>query len=115
MTQQSGRVTISLDGDQLQSKSGASIKLGGVKREGMVTDQGTFVFKETLEHCEVKATIPHLKNTDLPALQKWTGVVLFETDTGVRYVSKGAVLQDPPELKDGESELTFIGAPAEPI
>ena len=114
--QQSGRVTISCDGDDLESKSGASIKIGGTKRDGMMTDQKRFRYKESEEVCEIKATMPHVASTDLPKLRNLKDfTAMFTTDIGIVYMSPGAAVMDVGELKDGEVEITIQGPPAEQV
>ncbi len=113
MTQKSGRVTIKLNGDTLISKKGASLKLGGIKKTVEMSDQGGAYHTEEWDPSEVKATMLHVATTDMPAILAFTGVVSYETDTGVVYSIAGAVCTDLGELSNGEVEATFGGAPAE--
>jgi len=114
--QNTGRVTVKVNGDTLRSKPGASLKIGGVSREAVPNDQGTVDHKEATEAAEVKCTLVHVATTDLIALRQMTGgTVNYETDTGVVYVVPGAFTTDVGELNDGEVEVTFMGNPAEQL
>lgn len=111
--QVSGRVKVKIDGELLRSKPGAMIQIGGIKRTPVPNDQGTVDWKEEIEPSEVKATISHVANTDLPAIRAWAGGVLtFETDSGTTYTVPSAFTAGTGELKDGEVEVTFNGDPA---
>ncbi len=113
MAQATGRVTVVVDGDRLRSKPGASMKFGGEKREGAMTDQNTSYYTETYEIAEVKATMVHMADTDLAKIRKFkNGTVQMETDTGVVYTMPNAFFADMGELKNGEVEVTFQGDPA---
>jgi hypothetical protein len=114
MARKTGRVTVTVDGNVLKSKPGASIKIGGVMREPIMDDQGGYNYTETLEPSQVKCTLLHVAETDLPALRAFVdGTVHYETDTGVSYVVTGAGTGEIGELANGEVEVTFNGPPAE--
>ena len=111
--QNTGRVKVKMDGDVLRSKPGASLQIGGTKREAVPNDQGTVDFKESTAPAEVKCTLVHVATTDLDAIRDYSnGTVQFETDTGVAYTMPNAFCSDIGELKDGEVEVTFGGDPA---
>lgn len=109
--QASGRVTIKLDNKPLRSKPGASIQLGGVKRTGDVTDQGEFYHSEKIEKCVIKATMPHMSDTDARKLRAWRGTATFVDDIGTVYTSAPAVMADVGDVKSGEVDITIEGSP----
>lgn len=110
---QTSRVTVKLDGESLRSKPGASIKIGGETRTGFMTDQGDLITQEKLEPCEINAVMPHLADTDLPALRALKGfTAIYETDTGVVYTVANAAVAEVGELKDGDVPIKIIGKPA---
>ena len=111
--QVTGRVKEKVDGELLRSKPGATIQIGGVKRNPMPNDQGTTDFKTENVPAMVKATLHHVANTDLPALLAFQGgTVIWEGDNNISYTVPGAFTQELGELKDGEVEVTFGGDPA---
>jgi hypothetical protein len=117
MSQQlTGIAFIRIDGELVQSKPGAKLKLGGFKRE-MKTGHKVYGFTEAVEPSELDLTIYHSAATPLEDMRtKTAAVILFETDTGVTYQVSNAVLMETPELSDGDGEvsLKFAGDPAEP-
>lgn len=111
--QQSGRVTVKVDGNQLRSKSGAGIKVGGTEREDDMTDQGDVFYKEKNVPAEVTCTLVHVADTDVDGLRSFKdGTVQYETDTGVVYTVANAFTKNLGQLKNGEIDVTFGGAPA---
>lgn len=113
-TRKSGRVVVKLDGNVLTSKPGASLQIGGPRRAFEMSDQGTPHFQETLVPAEIKATLIHVAETDLPALRGFSdGTVTFEDDLGVVYVVNSAATAEFGTLANGEVEITIGGAPAE--
>jgi hypothetical protein len=110
--QQTGRVTVKVNGEQKRSKPGASAQMGGVQREGAMTDQGVFYYKETIVPAVVKATMPHCSDTDLLAIRENKDVtVQYTTDTGVVLTMGNAVFAQAGELQNGEVEITWTGDP----
>lgn len=112
--QQSGLFTVQWDGNTLRTEAGgASIDIGGEEREGAMTDQRVFYFKEKLNPAIVKGTVVHCSDTDLKSIRAAKNIeVQFMTDTGVVYTVANAVCGKVGELKDGKVEITFIGSPA---
>jgi hypothetical protein len=111
-----GRVTIRANGRILNSKTGASINLGGIKRNPQKSDTRMGFSEEMMEStvdCEmllgVGDTIDDLRNfTD--------GTVTFECDTGQQYVCTNSYVVDPLSIKGGDGgavPIQFKGNPAE--
>lgn len=112
--QATGRVTIKLDSDQLRSKAGASIQIGGIQRDFDVTDQLESFFKEKGQVAMIKATIVHMSDTDLIKLRDWkNGTAFFTTDTGHVYTIANAAYATSGDLANGELEVTIMGDPAQ--
>ncbi|OWY40065.1 hypothetical protein CEK28_04840 [Xenophilus sp. AP218F] len=115
MAQMTGMVYVTLNGQRKRSKPGASLKPGGKIKEA-VNDVhgycGTAV--KEIKGAEIKFTIPHASDEDVVALQNLADVtVLFETDSGQRYLARGADTVGEVELKGNEVEVTLSGQPAE--
>lgn len=109
-----GRVTVKFDGESIRSKPGASLQIGGVQRDGEMSDQGKFFYSERDVPSEVKCTLIHVADTDLDAIRRFRdGVVTFECDTGITYTVPNAATMELGELANGEVEVTFMGDPAE--
>jgi hypothetical protein len=112
MGQQTSKVTVKIDGDQLSSKPGATAQMGGVRRPGEMTDQNVFVYKENIIPGMIKCTLVHVAETDLPAIRNFKdGTVVYETDSNVIYTMANAVCSEIGDLSNGEVEVTFMGDP----
>lgn len=112
--QNTGRVTVKVNGDTLRSRPGASLTYGGVTREAVENDQGGIDYRESTQAGGVTCTLVHVSSTDLEALRNFRdGVVNYETDTGKVYVIPGAFTTEIGELSEGTLDVTFMGQPAE--
>lgn len=114
MSQQTGRVTVSWDGNNLKSKPGAALQMGGITRsENGMDDQGGFFYKELIVPGMTKCTLIHVSDTDLSELRTVKDAdVQYSTDTGVVYTIPNGVFTAFGELANGEVEVTFMGSPA---
>lgn len=113
MAQKTGRVTIKSNGTAFASKAGATLRTGGVRREGEMSDQGDFFYIETLEAAEVSFTLIHTSDTDLEAIRAMRDVTIeFECDTGRAYTIANACFKSDEGLTNGEVRCLFGGAPA---
>ena len=115
MSQLTGIAFIKIDGELVQSKPGAKIKLGGFKRTPQVGHK-VYGFTEAVDPAEVELTLVHSAATPTEDFRnKTAAVIIFETDTGITYQVNNAFIMETPELTDGEGELTlkFAGDPAE--
>lgn len=112
MAQQTGRVTIKLDGEPLRSKPGASMKVGGIERKYSMTDQGETLYQEEYTNGEMQCTIPHLTDLDVDKIRDFKdGTCQYVTDTGATFTMAKAGYAQSGDLKNGELEVTFKGAP----
>jgi hypothetical protein len=107
MTQVTGRVFISLNGQRIRSKEGASLETGGIEREAAISDAGVDGHTEKIVAPKVDCKISHTAQTNLKDLQAFTGTLTFETDTGRAYTLIGAWNAKPPKLEKGEVTLEF--------
>jgi hypothetical protein len=102
MPQFLGRATIRVNGEVIETAKGASLDLGGVKRNSVVVGRVVGFAEETVPavlECET-ALRPGMS---LETLRNATGaVVIFECDTGQRYVMNDAYITETPTMKDGE-------------
>lgn len=108
-----GRVQIKKDGVTLNSKNGASIKLGGTPRVWVANDQGGGGYQEgETVPCEITCTVlvdQNFKDNDLGG----TGLTMeWVADNGVAFVCREAFRTTPGELSNGECPLTYQGLPA---
>jgi Phage tail tube protein len=108
MAQVTGRIFISLGGQRIRSKEGASLKVGGIKREPAISDAGVDGYHESVTAPEVDCSISHTADTNMKALQDFKGALTFETDTGRNYTLIDAWCAEPPDLTKGEVKLKFM-------
>lgn len=110
MTQVTGRAFISLNGQRIRSKEGASLDIGGVERDPVTSDAGVDGFSEKVVPPMVVCKISHTANTKLKDLQAFkNGTLLFETDSGRVYTVTDAWCAKPPKVEKGEVALEFSG------
>lgn len=107
MAQVTGRIFISLNGQRIRSKEGASLETGGVERDAANSDSGVDGFTEKIVPPKVECKISHTAQTKLKELQAFTGTLTFETDTGSVYTLIEAWCAKPPKLEKGEVSLEF--------
>lgn len=109
--QVTGRVRIKLDSDQLRTRPGAVMNMGGIARDFDVTDQGESYHREKSTVGMVRGTIVHASDTDLVKLRNWKGTAFFETDTNRLYTLANAAVASIGDLSNGEVEVTIMGDP----
>lgn len=108
MSQITGRAFVSLNGQRIRSKEGATLNTGGVRREPAVSDAGVDGYSEGIAVPGVQCKINHTAQTDLKAIQDFRdGTLIFETDTGKVFTLKGAWCASPPTLSKGDVDLSF--------
>jgi hypothetical protein len=118
MPQFLGRATIRANGQVIETAKGASLDLGGVKRNPVISGRLVGYAEETVPamvECETSLR-PGM------TLATWRNLVgatiIFEADTGQRYVIADAFITDPPTMKDGDGGnivLKFAGPSAEEV
>ena len=109
MAQVTGRIFISINGQRLRSKEGASLDTGGLKREPVSSDAGVDGFSESVVPPQVDCTISHTAETSLFDIHAFKGTLTFETDTGRVYTITNGYSMTPPKLAKGEVPFQFSG------
>jgi hypothetical protein len=107
MAKVTGRIFISINGQRLRSKEGASLETGGVEREAAISDAGVDGYMEKITAPKVDCKINHTDVTSMAEIQAFTGTLTFETDTGRIYTLREAWNAKPPKLEKGEITLEF--------
>lgn len=108
MTQVTGRVFISLNGQRIRSKEGASLETGGIERDAAISDAGVDGYMEKVTAPKVTCKISHTAQTSLSDIQAFNGTLTFETDTGRIYTLRDAWNAKPPKLEKGDVDLEFM-------
>lgn len=115
----SGKVTgivfVTVNDKLLQSKSGASLVLGGYERTAQ-TGHSLYGFSDSFVPAEMECVISDKAQTDLIEMANWMDATLtFETDTGKRYLVRGAATVEAIKLTggDGDVALKMQGMPAQ--
>lgn len=114
--QLTGKAVIRVDGKEWRCEDGASLDVGGVKREAKAGGGKVHGYTEETAAPELECKVFHAKDTDLTAFNTITdATVLFETDTGDRYVLRNAFVLEPGKLeaKDGTVSVKFSGMSCE--
>jgi len=84
--QLTGKAIIRVDGQEWRCEDGASLDVGGVKREAKAGGGKVHGYTEETVPPELECKAYHTKDTDVTAINKIIdATVLFETDTGDRY------------------------------
>lgn len=107
MAKVTGRIFISINGQRLRSKEGASLETGGIEREAAISDAGVDGYMEKITAPKVDCKISHTDQTRMSDIQAFTGTLTFETDTGRIYTLREAWNAKPPKLDKGEITLEF--------
>lgn len=112
MATATSRATVVVDNKTLRSKAGASMQMGGVTRKPAMTDQLEVYNTEEVIPGQIKCVMPHMADTDLPALRNFkNGTVHYTTNTGKVYTMANAFFVSMGDLQNGEVEVTFAGDP----
>lgn len=118
MPQFLGRATIRANGTVIETAKGASLDLGGTKRNPVTVGRVVGYAEETVPamlECETALRT----GMSLETLRNLTGAtVIFECDTGQRYVIRDAFTTEAITLKDGEGgnvALKIAGPGAEEV
>lgn len=117
MSQLLGKAFIKVDGQLLETESGASLDLGGVTRNTIMGGNKVLGYAEQPKQSVLTCEIAVSRNTSLAEVRDWSDVTTtFEADTGQTWVQRNAWCVNPPVVTAGEGgkvPLTFEGAPAE--
>ena len=98
--QVTGKAIIRVDGNELRTADEATLSIGGVSREAVVGAGKVHGHTESTVAPELECTIYHTADTSLKEIAAITdATVLFEADTGRRFILTGAFVTDVPSLK----------------
>ncbi len=113
MSKVTGRVQIEVDGETLESEAGATMNVGGIQREPMMSDAGNYHFSESYVPSSVECVLMHMTGEDATRFSAMASITLnFKCDSGQVYTIPGACNTDPPSLSGGKLSLKFGGPPA---
>ncbi len=117
MAQALGIITITINGQTLDTLPGTKFDMGGAINKPLVTNSRVHYvqsFKESHLECEVAFTT----GTDITAFMGTDLSITIQCDTGQSYVMAGAFYAGDKgaELdgKDGKVKLVYNGMPAQP-
>lgn len=96
-----GRATIYIDGKRIPTENKAKLNPGGANRKEERHGGKTYFAEEEVPP-GVECTVLHTADADIVALSAIVGAtVIFEADTGQKYVLRGGFVTSPAEL-DGD-------------
>lgn len=111
MSQLTGKAVIHVDGQRLYMENGAQANPGGVSRQFERHGGKTYAREEEVPP-SVEGNVLHTADTDVVALSRINGAtVIFETDTGHKYVMGGAAVENPLPIdaSSGKSAIKLVG------
>lgn len=111
MAQLTGKAVIYVDGEQLYMENGAKANPGGISRQ-FERHAGRTYSREEEVPPSVEGNVLHTKDTDVVALSAIDGAtVIFECDTGQKYVMRNAASENPVEIdaSSGKSAIRLVG------
>jgi len=102
-----GKVRVRVDGTEIPTVGNGSGTTGGVNRSVVKGGGRVHGFTEEEQAPEVSFTVSHHADTSVKAIAHWRDVtVLIETDTGRRFIYRGAWTTEPPELNHDNGEIS---------
>lgn len=103
-----GKAIIRVDGEEWSTEDGAKLNPGGVTREAKVGGGKVRGFAEKTKAPELECSVYHTRNTDLTAINAINdATVVYESDTGDRYVLRNAFVTEQGEL-DAENNTINV-------
>lgn len=102
-----GKGTLTIDGTRYAIENGATLNPGGVNRVAERHGGDTY-YKEDEVPPMLEGNVLHTADTDILAMGNITGAtVIFEADTGQKYLLRGAFTTEPVPLdsSSGKSAL----------
>lgn len=109
MAQVTGKAIIRVDGEEIPTENGAQLNPGGVNRNPEAHG-GNVYYREEDVPPELTAQVMHTRDIDIKALSAIeSATVIFEADTGQRFILRGAFTTAPVELDagNGRAQLTL--------
>lgn len=111
MRQLTGKATVYVDGVKMEMERGAKANPGGISRDFERHHGRTYALEKEVPP-SVEGNILHTKDTDVLALSAIdNATVIFECDTGQKYVMRGASVENPIDIDGGggKSPLKLVG------
>lgn len=109
MAKYTGNAKIYSEGQEIATDKGATLQVGGVKREPKVGAQ-VYGYNEEVIPPEVSCKVFHGPDTDIKKINALAdATIIFECDNGPRYVLRSAFVTETGELdsKDGSLQVKF--------
>lgn len=111
-----GRAFITMKGKRLRTREGATLKFGGLAREGQTADTGVAGYSEKVVIPRVECTIIHAADVSLKEIADINDeTISFDTDTGRSFVLTGSWCADAPELSKGDVKTAFEAIKCEEV
>lgn len=110
-----GLCYININGQRVHSQPDATLRVGGKIAKSAMSVLG-FVgqYTDEIQAAQVKFKMIHTGNIDVTTMQQLREqTVVFETDSGQRYLLRNAGTVDAVELSKNVLDVTMEGAPAE--
>lgn len=111
MRQLTGKAKVYVDGVKMEMERGAKANPGGISRKFERHHGRTYSLEEE-DVPWVEGNILHTKDTDVLALSAIdNATVIFECDTGQKYVMRGACTEKPLDIDggNGKSPVKLVG------
>lgn len=113
-----GRATLRMNGQVIETAKGAKLDPGGTKRNPIVSGRLVGYAEETVP-AMIEAETSLAEDMSIEWIRNFKdGTVIFECDTGQRYIISDAFVTDPPSMEDGEGgkiPIKISGPPAEEL
>ena len=107
MPQITGKAIIKVDGNEWRTTDDCKLHPGGVEREAKVGGGKVHGCSEKTKAPEMDASIYHTKDTDLTAINAIkNATVIFESDTGDRYLLRNAWVGSQEALDSGNGTVS---------
>lgn len=110
MRQIIGKAKVYVDGAMWEMERGAKANPGGIARKFERHHGRTYGLEEE-EPMYVEGNLLHTKDINVTALNISNATVIFECDTGQKYVMRGAATEKPVEIDagSGKSPIKLVG------
>ncbi len=103
-----GKAVINVDGAVIPTENNAKLNPGGASRNPERHGGKTYFTEEEVAP-GIECNVLHTKDVDIIALSAIKGAtVLFDTDTGHKWILRGATTQNVVELEGGKSKLVMF-------
>ena len=111
-----GKAIIRVNGSELRSTDNATLNVGGANRKAIKGGGRVYGYNEETQEPTLECNVAHGKDTDLVALSAIVdATVIFETDSGAKFVLQEAFVTDPASLNvtDGTASLKMAACRCE--